>query len=520
MRKKLSALILVPFLLLYAFPAGAAEKEERKWQDEVIYSIMVDRFLNGDTNNDFKVNVDDPMAYNGGDFIGIQDKLEYLQNMGFTAIMLSPVFDNEANGYHGYWINDFYKTEEHFGTLKEFKALVNEAHKRKMKVILDFPVNHVGPKHPWLADPKKKDWFHERKAITGKLAGSSNVKKDEMEKAWIDDLPDLAQENPETGNYLIEAGKWWINETDVDGYRLDAVNHVPMDFWTDFAKAVKSEKEDFYLLGETSGLDAPDIAAYQNTGIDGFLDFQLNEELRSFFGKPSQQELEGLVVSGETNRKTYQHPELMGTFLDDQDMPRFTREAALNNQHPGTRWKLALSYLYTTPGIPIVYYGTEIAMNGNEVPENRALMAFKTEKELIDYITKLGELRQQLPALTRGDIEWLHDQEGMAVYKRSYKDETIIVVINNSTKTQSVSLGKNIVSSNQELRGLLAGDLVRANDDKFSIITDRDEVEIYAVAEKSGLNIPYLIVMGLVYTLFVIYIVFLWKRSKRRKQKN
>ncbi|RFU68058.1 alpha-amlyase [Peribacillus saganii] len=513
MHKKARALILIPFLLFYAFPAGAVEKEERKWQDEVIYSIMVDRFLNGDSKNDFKVDVDNPLAYNGGDFKGITDKLEYLQKMGFTTIMLSPVFDNEANGYHGYWINDFYKTEEHFGTMKEFKALVKEAHKRKMKVIIDFNVNNVGPNHPWLADPEKKNWIHEKKSA------KSTSSKNELEKAWIDDLPDLAQENPETAKYLIDAAKWWVKETDVDGYRIDAVNNVPMEFWSDFTKAVKSEKKDFYLLGDTSGLGEADIAAYQQTGIDGFMNFPLNEELRSFFGKPAQ-DLAGLVTATETNQNHFKHPELMGNFLDNQDMPRFTRDAILNKQHPGTRWKLALSYLYTTPGIPVVYYGTEIAMNGNKEPENRALMAFKAEKELIDYITKLAELRQQLPALTRGDIVWLHDQDGMAVFKRTYKDETIIVVINNSTKSQAITLGKNVVRKNQELRGLLGGDLVRANDDKFSVITDRDEVEIYAVAEESGLNIPYMIVMGLVYFLFVVFIVLLWKRSKRNKEKN
>ncbi|MGB2993232.1 MAG: alpha-amylase family glycosyl hydrolase, partial [Paenisporosarcina sp.] len=120
MRRGHVLLILIPFLLFYAFPVSADEKEERKWQDESIYFIMVDRFNNGDTTNDFKMQLDDLKEYNGGDFKGITDKLDYIKDMGFTAIWLTPVFDNEDKGYHGYWIKDFYNTEEHFGTMEEF----------------------------------------------------------------------------------------------------------------------------------------------------------------------------------------------------------------------------------------------------------------------------------------------------------------------------------------------------------------------------------------------------------------
>ena len=145
MKKGVLSLILIPFLLFYALPVGAVEKEERKWQDETIYFLMVDRFNNSDSKNDFNVNAKDPLAYHGGDFQGIIDQLDYLKDMGFTAIWLTPIFDNAGKAYHGYWINDFYKTEAHFGTMATFKKLVKEAHKRDMKVILDFVANHVAP---------------------------------------------------------------------------------------------------------------------------------------------------------------------------------------------------------------------------------------------------------------------------------------------------------------------------------------------------------------------------------------
>lgn len=511
MRKKLRALMLIPFLLFYALPAGAVEKEGRKWQDESIYFIMVDRFHNGSTKNDFKVNVNDPKAYNGGDFKGIMDKLDYIKGMGFTAIMLTPVFDNEERGYHGYWVSDFYNTEEHFGTLDEFKTLVKEAHKRDMKVILDFVVNHVGPNHPWVHDPEKKDWFHEKKPIVN----WDNHK--ELENNWLFGLPDLNQDNPETRKYLLDAAKWWMKETDVDGYRLDAVQHVPKDFWSDFSKEVKSVKKDFYLLGDVKDHDLRAVASYQDSGIDGFLDYSQNKLLRTAFARPDQS-FGDLFASIDEYKTNDNRPELLGTFLDHHDMPRFTQDIIQYKQNPGTRWKMALTYLYTVPGIPIVYYGSEIALAGGEEPDNRRLMGFKADKEIIDYVTKLGELRQELPALTRGDFELLHKDGGLAVFKRTYKEETIIVAINNTSKSQNITIDSEKIEPGKELRGLLEGDLVREQDGKYTLIIDREKAEIYALAEKTGINISYLLAMGSVYAAFIAFIVVVWKRSKRKSE--
>ena len=146
---KKTGVLLYLILLVIAFisPQKALASEEQKMQDEVIYMIMVDRFNNGNTYNDKDSNVNDPLAYHGGDFQGITEKLDYVKEMGFTAIWLTPIFENMNKGYHGYWIKDFYQTNDYFGSMEEFKTLVKEAHKRDIKVILDFVVNHVGPNH-------------------------------------------------------------------------------------------------------------------------------------------------------------------------------------------------------------------------------------------------------------------------------------------------------------------------------------------------------------------------------------
>ncbi|MGM0753430.1 MAG: alpha-amylase family glycosyl hydrolase [Bacillota bacterium] len=511
MKRRVLSLILVPFLLFYALPVGAVEKEERKWQDETIYFLMVDRFNNGDTSNDVQVDTKDPKAYQGGDFQGVIDKLNYIKDMGFTAIWLTPVFDNQPLGYHGYWITDFYKTEEHFGSMETFKKLVDEAHKRDMKVMLDFVVNHVGPEHPWVNDPEKADWFHENQQM--------NFDNEEsLQNAWLYDLPDLNTENPEVKNYLFDAAKWWIEETDVDGYRLDTVRHVPQEFWTEFSEEVKSVKEDFYLLGEVYDRDPQKIAKYNDVGIDGFVNFPQAEEMRSVFQKPDGS-MDRLFNFWKYNETYYDDPYLMGTFIDNHDMERFTRLLVQEKLFPGTRWKLALAYMYTTPGIPIVYYGSEIAVDGGNDPDNRRFMNFRADEELIDYITQLGKIRQDYPALTRGTIEPIYEKDGMGIFKRVYGDQTLIIAINNTSESKKVQLSEEELAENSELKGLLTADLVRSDKDgNYTIILDREEAEVYSLKQKSGLNYPYLLALGTVYVLFLLFIYLVWKRGRKKKQ--
>jgi len=508
MKKLILVFITLSLLFVYSFPVAAMEREDRKWQDETIYSIMIDRFNNGDNTNDFEVDTTDPLAYHGGDFEGIIKQLDYIQDMGFTAILLSPVFDNGSKGYHGYWINDLHEPEEHFGSMETFKRLVAEAHKRDMKVILDFVANHVGPDHPWLEDPSKADWFHEEKEI------SDGDNEEELATHWLDGLPDLNQENPEVRLYLLDAAKWWIEEGDIDGYRLNHVRYVSADFWEEFSKEVKAVKDDFYLLGEVGAQDVSELVQYDGSGMDGFADYPSNDTVRATFAQPDQSMAE-LFAALEEKENLFQQPSLMANFMDDHNTSRFTRDAISLNEHPGARWRLALTYLYTTPGIPVVFYGSEIALDGGEAPENFGQMNFMTDKELVDYITLLGEIRGQNPSLTRGSMELLYEQEGMAVYKREYEDETAVIAINNTSGTKNVTISAQDLKDDMELRGLLAGDLVRSNQGSYKLVLDREEAEIYVLSERTGINVAYLTAMIIVVLLFILFIVLLKRRAKK-----
>ncbi|MGM0902386.1 MAG: alpha-amylase family glycosyl hydrolase [Bacillota bacterium] len=503
MKKTILVFMTMSLLLFIAFPAAAVEREERKWQDETIYSIMIDRFNNGDNTNDFEVNTKDPQAYHGGDFEGIIKQLDYIKDMGFTTILLSPVFDNGSKGYHGYWIHDFTKLEEHFGTMETFKRLVDEVHDRDMKIILDFVVDQVGPEHPWLDDSSKSDWFK-----------NNRDNKVELENQWLTGLPDLNHENPEVREYLLDAANWWIEEGKIDGYRLNHVGHVPADFLKEFSEEVKAVKEDFYLLGEVRSNDTYSIVEYEAAGIDGFADYPSNENLRAAFAQPDQS-MAGLFSALEEKESLYQNPSLITTFMDNHDTSRFTRDAVVLNEHPGARWRMALTYLYTTPGIPIVFYGSEIALDGGEAPENFGQMNFMTDKELVDYISQLGEIRGKNPSLARGSFELLHEQDGMAVFKREYEDEISVIAINNTSGTKNVTVPADDLKDNMELRGLLAGDLVRSNEGSYHLVLDREEAEIYVLSERTGINIAYLSAMLVVVLLFIIFIILLKRRAKR-----
>lgn len=470
-------------------PVGALEKEERLWQDETIYNIMVDRFHNGSSKNDYKVNVQDLSAYNGGDFKGITDKLDYIKEMGFTTISLSPIFDNEPNGYHGNWVKDYYKTEEHFGTKKEFETLVKEAHKRDIKVLIEFVLDSVGPSHPWTKDNSKADWLSESQKIN--------------------------HTNQEVKKYLVDAGKWWIKETNIDGYSINNKNSIPQDFLREFSNEMKSEKKDFFIIEKVSQTEYVENGSYQSSAFDGVTNGVLASPLRDAFSKVDASMETALKITEESVHNSDQLEQFI-TYLDDETMKRYTRDMVDNKQNPGTRWKLALTYTYTTPGIPSVFYGSEIALDGGDAPDNAKLMGFKADKELIDYMTTLGNLRQQLPALTRGTFELLHHENGMAIYKRTYKNEVIVVAINNTSKTQNITLTSDMLDKNKELRGLLAGDLVREDNGEYKMVIDREEAEIYALTEKTGINMGFIAAIAAVWIIFAIFIYMVMKRSKRK----
>ncbi|KKB36780.1 alpha-amylase family glycosyl hydrolase [Bacillus thermotolerans] len=495
MKRLVYSLVLLSVFLTSVFPADAAEKEERSWQDETFYYVMTDRFHNGSRENDKEINNNDPLAYQGGDFAGMIDKLDYIKDMGFTSIIISPIFENAEGGYHGYWITDFFKTEPQFGTKEELNELVKQAHDRELKVLVDFPIAQISPSHPWTEEEGKADWFVSKAA--------------KAEEEWLGETAVLNLENREVQEELIRAGEWWIDQVNIDGYYLSQASQAPLSFLQAFSEQVKSRYPDAFLVGE--GSEGTDMDAYEESGLDAFMNMALSTSLRSQFKNVNE-------PSGKADALLTESPDskqlMSANFLDTNKTARFTKEAVEENMFPGTRWMLGLTYLYTIPGVPVVTYGSEIALNGEEGVDSHGLLSFKEDDELISHIQDIGRLRQDLPALTRGTYEPIYNENGMVVFKREYQDETIIVAINNTDETQQVAIPAEELHRNKELRGLLAGGLVRPQEDQFTIITDRETSEIYALADKTGVNIPFITALAAVYVIFIAFLYIVWKRGR------
>ncbi|MDZ5606336.1 alpha-amylase family glycosyl hydrolase [Bacillus pseudomycoides] len=416
-------------------PVHTLAEEKREWQDEVIYSIMVDRFNNGDAKNDKQLDVGNLEGYQGGDIQGIIKRVDYIKDMGFTTIMLSPIFKSDT--YDGEGSVDFQKVNEHFGTLQDVKQLVQEAHKRDMKVVLQF-------------------------------------------------VADKEQER------LTDSIKWWMKEADIDGSYLFHSKEISRTYLNEVKQSVQGIKKDFLVM----------------TDGDEDIHNEYHKHITDVFSKPDT------PIKPLYEASLIDDDKVISAFLDNQDTKRFVRIAKENEQYPPARLKLGLAYLYTSPGVPIIYYGTEIALDGGDVPDNRRLMDFKTDEKFLQYVTKLGEVRQKFPSLRRGTLELLYDKAGMSVLKRTYQDEVTLVAINNTKETQKVSLSASEMKENQELKGLLEDEIIREEDGNYYLVLKREEANIYQAREKTEINWVFVSLLVLVNVLFIAFLIAVKKRKK------
>lgn len=404
-------------------------------KEDLIYFVLIDRFKDGDpTSNTFDDYSQDPTDlkhYLGGDLQGVIDKLDYIQGLGATALWLSPVVDNEPFGYHGYWTKDFYAVNPHFGDLDLLKDLVDQAHDRNIKVILDYVVNHTGYNHPWLSDDDKADWFHN----LGTLTDFNDPYQ--LENYNLSGLPDLNTENPLVRQYFFDNVLWWIDQTGVDGLRLDTVRHVPKEFWNEFAHVIKSKHADFYLLGEVWNTSAAYLESYHQIGFDGLTNYSLYngiEETFKLYGDANQLKI---ALRQEVE---FSHPYLNGTFLDNHDVKRM---ASRSSKYGQDYLKQGLTFIMTYPSIPIIYYGTEIGLEGKDDPLNRTMMTFDDleSNDVYNHYQGLLDLR--------GQMKDHHDFEVISVAKDyigilyEKPNENIVTLFNISKRKQSLTLGLN-----------------------------------------------------------------------------
>ena len=455
------------------------------WYDGIIYSLMIDRFNDGDTLLNKPVKHDSLLAkanYMGGDLKGILDKLNegYFDSLGINTIWISPVYDNpdEAfreypephrwySGYHGYWPIDPRRVEEHFGNMNILKEFINVAHKHNIKILLDFVSNHVHEQHPFYQE--NPNWFGQLELPDGSL----NIRYWDKYRltTWFEPyLPSFDfLGSQEALDSMVQNAAWWLNETGADGFRHDAVKHVPNEFWRALTKKLKEDIEiprgkTLYQVGETFG-SYDLICSYVNNGqLSAQFNFNLYEvAFRAFINKENS--FDALDNEMHKTFSVYGPLHLMGNIMDSHDKNRFmayadgdldvsqwsAAEVGWNNppkvDDPENYKKLILymAYMNSIPGLPIVYYGSEFGMTGASDPDNRRMMRFdedlsKYEKSTLTGVTKTVKLRRAHPALRYGDFYTLLAVENIYAYVRSDMNERILVVLNKSDKHEKIEI--------------------------------------------------------------------------------
>ena len=409
--------------------------DPHRWhKEQIIYFPLTDRFHDGDKSNNFAVDRQHPAGFWGGDLKGLTEKLDYIKSTGATSIWLSPLADNTEQlrfgdyhgyGHHGYWIKDHEKVEEHQGNMADAKRLVSEAHKKGLKVVLDVVLNHVGPDHAFRSDPNKEGWFHNQGGI------DNWNDPHQVETGDLGGLPDLAQENPETYDYLMKNTLMWIEETGVDGVRLDAVKHVKKDFWTKFVPELKekSGKEDLFVMGEAYHGDPNVVAEYQKAGIDYLFDLPLYYTLKETLGQGQSMRKLGERFDQDG---LYPNPDQLVTVLDNHDLPRFLSTAQDDRFGEGEkRMTQALALLMTARGVPSVYYGTESGFRGGHDPHNREMMEFDTRPDLKSSLAHLSDIRTKSEALQHGEQREMWRDDNVYAFSRATDNEEVIAVFNN-----------------------------------------------------------------------------------------
>ncbi len=444
----------------------------------ILYFMLVDRFHKGDTENDAPVEDErilPPANYHGGDLAGIRQKLDegYFEKLGINTIWISPLNQNPEgafqeypeprrwfSGYHGYWPVSSSKVDHRFGTNQELKDLVEAAHAKDMKVILDFVANHVHEEHPLIQN--NPDWKTDFDLGDGK----KNIRLWDEQRltTWFDDfLPSLDFSNPEVIEVQVDSALFWLKEFNLDGFRHDATKHIPLAFWRRLTQRLKLETDQpLFQIGETFG-SRELIGSYVGTGmLDGQFDFNLYFDLRTVLTSEDPKG-EDLVKTVEASLNTYGYHSLMGNISGNHDMPRFiayagkdlgpnedpkeagwTRKIGVKDPVGYKKLKQLHAFLMMAPGVPVIYYGDEIGMSGANDPDNRRDMRFsglsEEEAGVKAFVEEQVKARKERMELLYGQTWVYAPDEKSFVIARRYLDKETKLILNLADEDREVSL--------------------------------------------------------------------------------
>ncbi len=483
--------------LPYELKSRAMQPEERIGFDagDVLYMLMPDRFANGDPTNDsmtgmrrpYKVDRNAPNARHGGDIKGIIDNLDYFTELGVTALWFTPLLENDMSDsywgedhhscYHGYATTDYYKVDPRFGTNDDYRTLVDLAHERDIKIVMDMIFNHCGSEHLWLEDMPSKDWFnnsdYENNFVQTSFKLTPHVDPyasqcdfDIMNDGWfVATMPDLNQRNPHVLRYLIQNSFWWIEAIGIDGIRMDTHPYALYDAMSQWLKELNEEYPNFNVVGETwcehpaftawwqkdSKLSAP-----LNSNLKTVMDFHLWQVVNKAFAEETDGYMMGLnkLYNHFVYDFLYTDPASVMAFIENHDTDRFLR-----NGCDMTALKQAMTLLLTTRRIPQMYYGTEVLMNGTKERfdglvrkdfmggwegDERNLFdpaqRNEQEREMFNFISNILHWRKGNDVIAKGDMTHFIPQHGVYAYARSYEGKSVLVLLNGTENAIELSM--------------------------------------------------------------------------------
>ena len=446
--------------------------------EDVIYLITPDRYANGDKKNDDvsglkeKSRREDKDGRHGGDIQGIIDRLDYLEQMGFTQLWLNPVLENDQKtySYHGYSTTDYYNIDSRFGNNKLYLELSEKAHERGMGIIKDLILNHIGSGHWWMDDLPSEDWINNG----GKFIGTNHIhesvhdphltksEKNLFTDGWfVKSMPDLNQRNELLETYLIQASIWWIEYANLSGFRVDTYPYVDKDFLSTWSMRLATEYPNFNFVGEEWSSNSTMVSYWQK-------DSKRHDDYVSFIPSMMDFPLQNAIIKGLLEKDTwdsglvnifrvlandfqYGNPYNLVVFAGNHDM---TRIYSLLNERMDL-YKMAMSIICTIRGIPQIYYGTEIAMastddhgelrkdfpGGWPNDDKNAFTGNGLDERELDaqnYLKKLLNWRKNNLAIAKGDLIHYPVQEGIYVYFRRYENDMVMVIINNNDRAKTV----------------------------------------------------------------------------------
>ena len=444
---------------------------------DVLYLLMPDRFANGNPKNDVVKGMRDqtcdrtkPSLRHGGDLAGIEQHLDYFTDLGVTALWFTPILENNwpndhgvNSSYHGYATTDYYKVDPRFGTNAEYKQLIDECHKRGLKVVMDMIFNHCSDYHPWNLDPPTKDWFNNPNyglQTSYKLTpvldpyASKQDMRETVDGWFVPSMPDLNQRNPHLMRYLIQNSEWWIETAGIDGIRMDTYPYADRKAMALWMKTLDTEYPNFNTVGETWVSEPAYTAAWQkdsklstmNSYLKTVMDFSFYDKLSQAKHEETDDWWKGLnrIYNSLCYDYLYADPSHVLAFIENHDTDRF-----LGNGKDSTALKQALALLLTMNRIPQLYYGTEVLMNGTkEITDGNVRKDFpggfagdthncftaqgrtKAENAMFQWESKLLHWRQGNDLISKGKQTQFIPFKGIYVIARQYQGRTSLTILN------------------------------------------------------------------------------------------